>query len=35
LPFIIVVDVGHTLELFADFARQGRIYIPFPDPRTH
>jgi len=34
-PFIIVVDVGHTLELFADFARQGRIYIPFPDPRTH
>ena len=34
-PFLIVVDVGHTLELFADFSRQGRIYIPFPDPRTH
>jgi len=34
-PFIIVVDVGHSLELFAEFARQGRIYIPFPDPRTH
>src|ERR1035438_306485 len=34
-PFLIVVDVGHTLELFADFSHQGRIYIPFPDPRTH
>jgi hypothetical protein len=34
-PFIIVVDVGHTIELFSDFSRQGRTYIPFPDPRTH
>jgi hypothetical protein len=34
-PFVIVVDVGHTLELFADFTRQGRTYIPFPDPLTH
>ena len=34
-PFIIVVDVGHSVELFSDFSRQGRTYIPFPDPRTH
>ncbi len=34
-PFIAVVDVGHTIELFADFSRQGRTYIPFPDPGTH
>ncbi len=34
-PFIAVVDVGHTIELFSDFSRQGRTYIPFPDPGTH
>ncbi len=34
-PFLIVVDVGHTIELFADFTRQGRTFIPFPDARTH
>ncbi len=30
-PFLVVVDVGHTIELYADFTRQGRTYIPFPD----
>ena len=34
-PFIIVADVGHSIELFSDFSRQGRTYIPFPDPATH
>ncbi len=34
-PLIIVADVGHSIELFSDFSRQGRTYIPFPDPRTH
>jgi hypothetical protein len=34
-PFIAVVDVGHSIELFSDFSRQGRTYIPFPDPGTH
>jgi hypothetical protein len=34
-PFLIVVDVGDTIELFADFTRQGRTFIPFPDARTH
>ena len=33
-PFLIVVDVGHTIELFADFTRSGRAYLPFPDPAT-
>jgi hypothetical protein len=25
-PFIIVADVGHSMELFSDFSRQGRTY---------
>ncbi|MEI2725791.1 MAG: type IIL restriction-modification enzyme MmeI, partial [Verrucomicrobiota bacterium] len=33
-PFILVVDVGHTFELFADFTQAGKAYLPFPDPRT-
>lgn len=30
-PFLIVVDVGRAIELWADFARQGKGYTPFPD----
>ncbi len=33
-PFLIVVDVGHTIELFADFTRSGKMYLPYPDPAT-
>ena len=33
-PFLIVVDVGHTIELFSDFTRSGKTYLPFPDPAT-
>jgi type I restriction-modification system DNA methylase subunit len=33
-PFIIVVDLGHSFELFADFTQAGKAYLPFPDPRT-
>jgi len=33
-PFVIVVDVGHSFELFADFSQAGKAYLPFPDPRT-
>ena len=33
-PFIIVVDVGHSFEVFADFTQAGKAYLPFPDPRT-
>lgn len=30
-PFLIVVDVGYSFELFADFTRIGKTYLPFPD----
>lgn len=33
-PFLIVVDVGHSIELYADFSLTGKAYLPFPDPRT-
>lgn len=33
-PFLIVVDVGHSLELFADFSLTGKAYLPFPGPRS-
>jgi hypothetical protein len=34
-PFLIVVDVGYSIELFADFSGTGKAYVPFPDSRTH
>ena len=34
-PFLIVVDVGHVIELYSEFSRSGATYTPFPDPRTH
>ncbi len=33
-PFVIVVDVGRAIELYAEFSRTGATYTPFPDPRT-
>ncbi len=30
-PFLIVVDVGRSIELWSDFSRQGKAYLPFPD----
>ena len=33
-PFLVVVDVGHSIELYADFSLTGKAYLPFPDPRT-
>ena len=30
-PFIVTCDVGHALELFADFSGQGKNYRQFPD----
>jgi len=33
-PFLIVVDVGHSVELYADFSLTGKAYLPFPDPRS-
>ncbi len=34
-PFLIVVDVGHRLELYSEFSRSGATYTPFPDPLSH
>jgi hypothetical protein len=34
-PFVLVVDVGHTIELYADFSRLGKTYVPFPDSQSH
>jgi hypothetical protein len=30
-PFILVCDVGHCIEVYADFSGQGRNYAQFPD----
>jgi len=34
-PFVVVVDVGTRIELYAEFSRSGATYTPFPDPRSH
>lgn len=34
-PFVLVVDVGTVIEVYAEFSRTGATYIPFPDPRSH
>jgi hypothetical protein len=34
-PFLLVVDVGHVIEVYAEFSRTGATYTPFPDPRSH
>ena len=34
-PFLIVVDVGYSVELFADFSGTGKAYVPYPDSLTH
>jgi hypothetical protein len=34
-PFLVVVDVGHVIELYAEFTRSGATYTPFPDARSH
>ena len=34
-PFLLVVDVGHVIELYAEFTRSGATYTPFPDARSH
>jgi hypothetical protein len=34
-PFLVIVDVGHSIELYADFSRTGKTYSAFPDARAH
>jgi hypothetical protein len=33
--FVLVVDVGTVIEVYAEFSRSGGTYTPFPDPRSH
>ena len=30
-PFVLVCDVGHCIEVYADFSGQGKNYVQFPD----
>lgn len=30
-PFLIVADIGHVIDLYADFSGAGKNYTPFPD----
>jgi len=34
-PFLIVLDVGNVIKLYAEFTCTGGSYTPFPDPRSH
>ncbi|MBS0414122.1 MAG: class I SAM-dependent DNA methyltransferase [Proteobacteria bacterium] len=34
-PFLLVVDVGTVIEVYAEFSQSGATYTPFPDPRSH
>ncbi len=34
-PFLLVVDVGHVIEVYADFSGQGKNYAHFPDRRGY
>ncbi|MFM2059803.1 MAG: hypothetical protein RLY71_4188 [Pseudomonadota bacterium] len=34
-PLLLVVDVGHVIETYAEFSRSGSTYTPFPDARSH
>jgi hypothetical protein len=33
-PFVLVVDVGHSIALYTDWTRMGAEYVAFPDPTT-
>jgi len=34
-PFLLVVDVGHVIEIYADFSGQGKNYAHFPDRQSY
>jgi hypothetical protein len=34
-PFLVLVDVGYSIEVFADFSGTGKAYVPFPDSLTY
>ncbi|MEO8495392.1 MAG: type IIL restriction-modification enzyme MmeI, partial [Planctomycetota bacterium] len=34
-PLLIVADVGHCFDVYADFSQSGKNYVPFPDPQSY
>ncbi len=34
-PFLMVVDVGHSIALYTDWSRAGGHYVPFPDSASY
>ncbi len=34
-PFLVIVDIGHVIELYADFSLQGKHYAQFPDRQSY
>jgi hypothetical protein len=34
-PFLVVVDIGHCIELYSEFSRTGGIYQQFPDAQSY
>jgi len=34
-PFLVIVDVGHVIELYADFSLQGKHYAQYPDRQSY
>lgn len=34
-PFLLVSDIGHCIDVYADFQRNGKGYAPFPDRRRY
>lgn len=34
-PFLVIVAVGYCIDLYSDFARQGKSYLQFPDPSSY
>ena len=34
-PFLLIADVGHVIEVFADFSGQGKNYAHFPDKQSY
>jgi len=35
VPFVVVVDVGRSIELYSEFTQSGATYVPYPDPRSY
>jgi hypothetical protein len=34
-PFLVVIDVGDSIEFYAEFSQTGGAYVAFPDHRSH